>query len=553
MTHRNRLQCWTASMLLVLTGCEGAVDGEGAAGPRGASCELPSPGRAPMRRLTPYEIDRSLTELFGRPFDVASRVLPTERVGGYTTSVDVGAVTELWVEQYQALAEDVAADVGSDLPALFPCSLDEGDGSACVASFLDGFGARVFRRPLEAEERSRLLGFYVALRSTQTAEESARRLIEVLLQSPRFLYRIELPTEGASVGAVRPLDDYEMASRLSFLVWAQTPDDALLAAARSGELATPEGRTEALDRLLEDPRAAAVVSQFVDEWMELERLESLTKDEDAYPDYDPSLAPLFREETLRFVEAAWQEDGASIDTLLGADWSIRNEALAAFYDEGSTTGAGWERVTLPAHRRGLLGHASFLASYAKPADTSPTRRGMFIRGRLLCGVVESPPPDVVTEVPDPDPTLTLRERLSEHRVNPGCASCHTLMDPIGLGLESFDGIGHYRTMERGSPIDATGNIYYSDVEGAFDGSLELTERLASSADVERCFARQYFRFAMGRTENLEGEDRCALSDMRRELRSGERSIRDLLAGLVRSRAFTHIAVPSGVDATGGGL
>jgi hypothetical protein len=108
-------------------------------------------------------------------------------------------------------------------------------------------------------------------------------------------------------------------------------------------------------------------------------------------------------------------------------------------------------------------------------------------------------------------------------------------------------------MERGSPIDATGNIYYSDVEGAFDGSLELTERLASSADVERCFARQYFRFAMGRTENLEGEDRCTLSDMRRELRSGERSIRDLLAGLVLSRAFTHIAVPSGVDATGGGL
>ena len=539
----------------MLLGCSGviadpAIEGGGGPGGRGPGgggagepllCdEGPHPGRSPLRRMTRIELDQTLADLLGDDTGPAHRLLQEELGSGFSNNAEVRTVSELVAEQYLAVAEDVARRASADLPALLGCDPATGE-DACVESFVESFGARAWRRPLDADERTRLMTVFTSSRDRWGTRTAVELVLEVMLQSPHFLYRVELPPPGAEPGDVVRLDGYQVASRLSYMLWSTMPDEALFAAAEAGELDTNAGVAEHARRMLDDPRANAPLLRFFDEWLQLSALEGLAKDTEVYPDWQPEIADLFREETHAFIREVWQNEGASFETLLTADFTMVNAELAEFY--GMTAPAGTEYVRVPVdptRRAGLLTHGSFLAGHSKVHETSPIHRGMFVRAGLLCGDVPPPPPGIDPIAPDPDPSLTLRERLEEHRTDPVCGSCHALLDPIGFGFENFDSTGRWRDEEAGRAVDASGFLQDTDVDGEFVGAVELAHRLAGSEQVSDCMVRQWFRYGYGRTESIR-DDTCSLDQLEDAFDSAGGDLRELVIALTQSDAFLYRA------------
>jgi hypothetical protein len=540
-----------AAMLL---GCSGVIAdpaaedgvGPGRRGPGGGVLEPllcdegPHPGRSPLRRMTRIELDNTLADLLGDDTAPAHRLLQEELGSGFSNNAEVRTVSELVAEQYLAVAEDVARRASADLPALLGCDPATGE-DACVASFIERFSARAWRRPLGDDEQTRLMTVFTSSRDQWGTRVAVELVLEVMLQSPHFLYRVELLPSGAAAGEIARLDGYQLASRLSYMLWSTMPDDALFAAADAGELDTDEGVGAYARRMLDDPRADTVLLRFFDEWMLLSELEGLAKDTEVYPDWRPEIADLFRDETHAFIHEVWQNEGASLETLLTADFTMVNAELAEFYGMTAPAGAEYVRVPVdPTRRAGLLTHGSFLAGHSKVHETSPIHRGMFVRAGLLCGDVPPPPPGIDPIAPDPDPSLTLRERLEEHRSDPVCASCHALLDPIGFGFENFDSTGRWRDQEAGRAVDASGFLEDTDVDGEFVGAVELAHRLAGSEQVSDCMVRQWFRYGYGRTESIR-DDTCSLEQLEDTFDSSGGDLRELVVALTQSDAFLYRA------------
>lgn len=513
-------------------------------GPRGGpgeelTCETPEPGRSPLRRLTREELDETLLDLLGDATRPANRLLPVETVGGFSNNADVRTMSALVAEQLMALAEETAQRASADLPRLLGCDPDaEADGGdACFATFLARFGRRAYRRPLDADETARLAAVFSTSRERWGVRVGVELALEAMLMSPDFLYRVERPDPSAVAGDVVRLDPWQLASRLSYLFVGSTPDDELLDAAASGGLADAEGIETQARRLLDDPRAGDVMIRFFDEWLDLRQLEGLTKDPVLHPEYTEELAPLFREETHAFLREVLATEGGAFPLLLTADWSMMNRELAAYYGVEGPAGDAFERVELDGSRAaGILTQASFLATRAKSFETSPVHRGMFVRAGLLCGTVPPPPEGVRPIAPDPDPDLTMRERLRQHREDPNCNGCHRQMEPLGFAFEHFDAVGRWRDEENGLPVDATGEIVDSDVDGTFDGASALGERLASSRQVSDCMAQQWFRYGQGRRESAD-VDACSLAQLADAFAEGGQDLRELAVALTQTDAF----------------
>jgi hypothetical protein len=326
-----------------------------------------------------------------------------------------------------------------------------------------------------------------------------------------------------------------MASRLSYLLWNSMPDQALFDAAEARQLQTPEQVAAQAGRMLKDPRARQAVAAFHAQWFALDEVDHLDKDAKAFPAFSAALPALFRTETERLVEhVTWDERGGW-QRLLLAPFTFANATLAKLYGLKGPAGAALERVSLEGTPRlGILAHGSFLATQSKRSQTSPVVRGQFVRERLLCQQPPPPPPDVVDQVPEPDGKLTTRERYAAHASKPACVGCHRLMDPIGLALENFDGLGQWRVNEAGKPIDASGEIFDSDVPGAFVGAQALARRLAGSSQAARCVAEHWFQFAFGRRP-AETES-CTVEALAERLMAGAPAA-DLLMALVGTDAF----------------
>jgi hypothetical protein len=336
------------------------------------------------------------------------------------------------------------------------------------------------------------------------------------------------------------LGPYEIASRLSYLLWSSMPDDELLAAADAGELATPEQIKAQAERMLEDGRARAAVANFHRQWLELSHLETINKDPATYPAYSEDLRPLWKSETEAFLDYVVFEDAAGdVATLFTAPYSFMNAELAAFYGVEGPEGGAFQRVDLdPTQRAGFLTHASVLASLAKPNQSSPVHRGKFVRERLLCEILPPPPNNIEIKAPDVTPGVSTRERFSQHRDDPNCATCHVLMDPIGFGFEHYDGIGLWRDNDEGVPVDATGEIAGSrSANGTFDGAIELAHQLAESEQVRQCVVSQWFRFGYGRAE--QEEDRCSMDQLQQAFAESGHNIRALLVALTQTEAFRY--------------
>jgi hypothetical protein len=487
--------------------------------------------------------------------DVAARLVPDARPDGFPFDDHAAArvVTAVHAEEYHQAAQKLAEQATNNaldpkaLERLVGCDYGADKAAACGADFVRRFGQRAFRRPLRPEEEARYLAL---LRGRPSFAEGVKATVAALLQSPHFLYRSELG-EAQPDGSYR-LTDYEAASALSYFLWAGPPDAALYAAADSGELRTAAGLERQARRLLADDKAQAQVAEVLLQWLGADAVLQSPKSAVLFPAFDDTLRRSLAEETRRFVRhALFEDDSAQAGTLAGlllADYSFLNDALARHYGvAGSFTAALRKQALTGSPRAGLLGHGSVLASYAHSDQSSPIKRGLFIRRRLLCQELPAPPPNA-GGVPKVDPTATTRERFRQHSDSPFCRSCHRLIDPVGFGLERFDAVGAYRERENSLPIDSDGDLGDLEVLGAdthapYHSLRELAQLLAGSERAHACLSRQLLRYAHGQLEDV-AEDLCALRAVKKRFDDSGRRIPELLVAITQLPEFVLRAAPT---------
>jgi hypothetical protein len=454
-----------------------------------------------LRRLTNTQYNNTVRDLLGDDTRIAGQFPPEDFVNGFRNQFQSQSVSPLLAEAYATGAEKLAKSAfrGGDTRGLSPCKEQT---PQCGARFIKEFGKKAFRRPLLENEHARYLKLW--------ATAGAPMVVEAMLQSPNFLLR----TENGAEPSWRP---YETASRLSYALWNSMPDAELFRAAASGDLGTPEGVEKQARRMLKDSRARSTVDEFTSEWLRFDSLLGAVKERGSFPMYTPELALAMTEEARRLVHYLVWENRNFME-FYSADYAFVSTPLAKLYNVAPPP-EEFGRVTLPAEteRAGVLGQAMLLAATAKPAETSPTARGLFVREHFLCQEVPQPPPGVNANLPlnTKDKPMTNRERLAVHLSNESCASCHTLIDPIGFGFEKFDAVGQRReklkivfTPERkdkGKPetvlldLDTSGSIAGAP-NSAFRSPRELGTILAGNTQCRQCVVKQLFRYYRGRME-----------------------------------------------------
>lgn len=499
-----------------------------------ATCVVGKVGPSPMRRLSHLEFDHTVRDLLGDTQQLGRGFVEDARVGVFNNTASQQTIPVLLGEQYLEAAEKLADRATADLAKLVGCDAATTGESACAREFATRFGRRAYRRPLVAGEVDSLVALYDLARAKVEHRASIKVMLEAILISPHFLFRPEFG-RPSSDGAAAQLAPYELATRLSYLVWSSTPDDALLDAAEKGELSTREQVAAQARRLLADPRAHPALEAFFAQWLDLEATEKAAKSVAAYPEFDDALRQSMVEETRRFVSHVLWNGEHSLETLLSAPYSFVDARLAKLYGVAAPA-SGFAKVSLdPALRAGVLTQASVLSGHAKPDQSSPIKRGEFVRVRLLCDELPPPPPNVPL-LPAIDPNKSTRERFAEHTATPACAGCHRLIDGIGFGFEAYDGIGRHRTIDGGKTVDESGNVIEAgDVDGKFTGAVELAKRLATSSEVRNCAATQWFRFASARHETA--ADGCAVGSLQKAFSASNGDLRELVIAFTQTDAF----------------
>jgi hypothetical protein len=443
------------------------------------------------------------------------------------------------VDGFQSAAETVAASVASNaasLTAIAPCAAGA-DARQCAQGFVQKFGSLAYRAPVtDAADLARHLAAYDAGAKVSYAH-GIELVLRGMLQSPRFLYRVELGTiEKVGDHAVK-LSPYETVARLAYVVWDGPPDASLSAAASGGQLATRDQLEAQLTRMLVDPKGTTFVQRFLERWIQLPSVDSVVKSATLYPEWSTkgsTLPASEKTQAQRFFQDLLAGQNGSFDALFTSQKVFVNQDLAAFYGQ-TASGAAFTPVTISA-ASGLLTLPALLSINAKPDQSWPIYRGRFVREALLCTELPAPPPNI-PKPPDVAPGVSTRQRLSQHETDPACSGCHSLMDPIGFGFEQFDAIGRFRTTDGNQPVDASGNLTGTDVDGPFDGVVELGKKLAASDQVRACVARQWFRFAMDRYE--QDMDGCSMKGILTAFESNGRSLNALPKALVDSNAFLY--------------
>ena len=404
---------------------------------------------------------------------------------------------------------------------------------------------RAYRRPSTPEEVEGLMGlFRMVRRDGGSFEEAMRVAVQAILVSPNFLFRVEYgsaPDPGLA-GDIRPLTDWELASRLSYFLWSSMPDEALFRAAFEGRLQDPEELARQARRMLQDPRASRFIERFAGQWLQIQNLDTANPDPGRFPDFDDELRLAMRRETELFFGAIVREDRSILD-LLDADYTFLNGRLAAHYGIPGVEGPEFRRVDLSGdpRRGGVLTQASILTITSNPTRTSPVKRGKYILDQILGAPIPPPPPDVPELEEGPELTGTLRERMEQHSTNPSCASCHKRMDPLGFGFENFDAVGRWRDTDGEAPIDASGTLPGGE---SFAGPGDLKALLrARSDDFARTLAENLMTYALGR--GLEYYDQCAVDRILADLDGHEYRFGRLVADIVSSDAFRKRKVEGG--------
>jgi hypothetical protein len=515
----------------------GDIDAATTDGAPTSPCAAPSPGPAPLRRLTQSEYNATVRDLLGNTTQPADTFPPDQKIGDFTNTAVALNVPPLLAQAYQSAAEQLAATAVMSLSSLVGCDPASVGEDACASHFIAAFGKRAYRRPLSSDEQAALLAVYQSNRSGATFANGVQAVVEAVLQSAPFLYRVEFGDPAQAVGAAAvPLTPYETASRLSYFVWGSMPDQALFDAADAGQLATKEQMAAQARRMLKDTKARPSVEQFYAQWLTLKQVTATAKDPVTYPEFTPTLQAAMQQETIAFIDwVIWQSD-ATMQTMLTAPVSFVDGELAKLYGISGVTGTALQKVDLdPSQRAGLLTQPALLAVLGKPDRSSPVLRGKFVRERLLCQSISPPPSNIVITPPQATPGVSTREMFSMHDKVEPCKSCHVLMDPIGFGLENYDGVGKWRTIDQGRPVDPSGTMTASDIDGPFAGAVDLAHSLAQSREVSDCVATEWFRYAFGRGETV--EDACTMADLKTSFASVGFNIQELLVAITQTDTF----------------
>jgi hypothetical protein len=504
------------------------------------------PGPSPLRRLTNLEYNNTIRDLLGTtgPADRTFIADQESSLSGFAKGSSINTGTD--ARQFLNAADQVSLAIKQKLPGLLPCQpmpSAVADQDACARTFITQFGQRAFRRPLTSDEAADLWDLYSAERKPDVGSdfpEAMRLVVAAMLQSPYFLYRWELNQAPIKDGALVRLNAWEMASRLSYFIWASMPDETLFKAAEANQLQTPDQIAGQAWRLLADPRAKDALKDFHAQWLNVVGVEDLTKDPVLFKNYNPGVGKAMAAEMGEFVTSVLWGPGSSgkLETLLTSTKSFADAGLAKLYGVPAGAGAGLQPVSLnPAERAGILTQGAFLAAHANPGEGHPVRRGKDVLGSLLCIDISIPTNREVPPLPERLPTQTTREHYVAHSTDPFCASCHSTIDPIGFAFEIYDAVGGYRTTDVGKPVDASGHITLDGVDHKFANAVELSGLLAQSDDVRGCMAKQWLRYGLRRRE-VQGED-PALKYVGDSFRSSSFNIRDLVVAFTRTRAFTH--------------
>lgn len=503
------------------------------------------PGKPVIRRLNRTEYDNSVLELTGLNLKIAEDFSPDATGYGFDNIAEALALSPVLVEQYHQAAlkllaevvdkKSVHADAYRKVFVAQPSKdLPEREAARRV---VERFAFKAFRRPADPAFVDKLLGIYDKARSKGEAHEAAvRPMLQAVLISPRFLVRIE--SARPDVKGPYPVDDYDLAARLSFFLWSAPPDDELLALASKKALSSPGALEAQTKRLLADPRSRALADNFIGQWLQLRGLAAHKPDAKVFPQFTDTLREAMHEELSLFLGEVVRQDRA-VTELIDADHTYVNEELARHYGIPNVRGKEMRRVALTDQRRGgVLTSAAVLMIQSDPDRNNVPRRGNYIAGAILGSPPPPPPPNVPSldeSKAAGDKPQTLRQRLEVHRSKPECQGCHSKIDPLGFSLENFDAIGRWRDEETGAPVDASGVLPSGQT---FKGPVELKKiLLGRKDDFVRTMAENMLIYALGR--GLQLEDECVIRDVQKAAAAGEYRFSTMVLTIVTSHPFRH--------------
>ncbi len=499
-----------------------------------------SPRETRLTRLSHSQYLHTIQDLFGIRDGLDLTFAPDALNGfGYDTSNDFRVDARLG-PQYRAMAESIAERAVTEdavFARVVPC---DAANPACPDEVIASFGERAFRRPLAADEASSfrqlfdLAGQLIA--SGEAFRDGVRLVVEAMLQSPHFLYRTEISVSAGPDGRIA-LGDWEIASRLSYLLYDSMPDAELFSAARNGQLRTPEQIESQARRMLTQPRVLDKLVSFHEQAWQFGRFSRISPDSATYPNVPNGFVASVRQSAELFVEDVIAS-GGGLTELLTAPYAFVDAGLAPLYGLSAPAGAGYQRVDFAGgERRGLLMQLGYLASNAYSIRTDPIHRGLFVIRDLLCRQVPDPPPGAsTTPLPETDePIETTREEISLLTGQSICPGCHTQINPPGFAFEGFDAVGQVRTTENGVPVDTSARMLLDQQAVSFDGPIELVALLSRSEEAHRCYASRWIEFSFGR--QLAAED-VAVWD---ELGTESLPIADIVASLVTSPQFSSLS------------
>jgi Protein of unknown function (DUF1592)/Protein of unknown function (DUF1588)/Protein of unknown function (DUF1585)/Protein of unknown function (DUF1587)/Protein of unknown function (DUF1595)/Planctomycete cytochrome C len=494
------------------------------------------PGRVTIRRLNRVEYNNTIRDLVGIQFQPAND-FPADDVGyGFDNIGDVLSLSPLLLEKYLAAAEKVA-DLAFQNPQarkriLFR-ELKGKNKTAAVRAIVENFARRAYRRPVKDEEVARLVKFVDLVEKNGDGTVKGIQLaVQAVLVSPHFLFRVEQDRRlRKGMASVYPINQCELASRLSYFLWSSMPDEELFRLAGSFQL---RAKLEAqVKRMLADPKAEALTKNFAGQWLQIRNLQSMTPDPGTFPGFDEELRAAMLKETELFFDAIVKEDRSILD-FIDSDFTFVNERLARHYGIPGVKGNSFRRVQLTGERGGLLTQASILTVTSNPTRTSPVKRGKWILDNILNTPPPPPPPDV-PELEEQKGEIkgSLRQRMEQHRAKAICASCHQRMDPLGFGFENFDGIGAWRTREGKFAIEPSGTLPSGQT---FKGPKELRVVLKQKEEeFRRCLAEKMLTYALGR--GLEYYDKCAVNDIAEAVKRNDYRFSSLVLAIVKSDPF----------------
>lgn len=556
-----------------ITGSGSGGSGSGSGGDTALSCDAPSPGRSPLRRLTIFEYNNTVRDLLGDTRNPGND-FPSENLGnGFGNDADSQSVPSTLADAYGTVAADIAAHATADSAALTKLATCAGNVTtaneeSCAKTFITAFLPKAYRRTVTSTEIDDYVSLYKSVRglsTTFTFSSGVAAMIEAVLQAPDFLYRLEFGTTDPSNANVKKLTGRELATRLSYFFWQTMPDAQLSSDADGGMLSTREGVKTAATRLLNDQKSHAVVSFFFDNLLPLSILTGLERDKTLFPTFSAAVGASMRLEAERLIEYEMYENTAaapgspyaagSWPALLTSPYTFVDQTLFKFYGASTfsgspnVTGATFQKVNLNTSQRlGLLTLGGMMAGTTTTNLTNPVLRGSTIVQKLMCRTIPLPTGDILAMVKPPDPYSgkTARERYGQHSSMSVCHGCHVLMDPVGLTFENYDAVGLYRTTEHtvinnvayDTAIDASGSL--PGVDGTASNALDLVKLLASSEETQNCMATHWMEFGYGRLLDST-VDGCNKQNLQAAFKSSGYKLKDLLLNLTQTDGFMYRA------------